>query len=293
MSRNPSLPITGSHVGGTGVKPQIASKFKWGTMLLVLGVSIIPLVGPMIGHFIDRKSNGDEAKEKKEALTDWYRDQIALQMGIPASQVTYKDLELAAQSNPVFKQMIDKVTKEENLANRGSAVGAAIGTPLSLLPGAGMVTKLGEIAVVGGASVAAGTITKDELLVDDVATMINQKRVQGGQISASDVFMLRLAHDKNMQDQIKKQHGQRFHKMTPEQQATVMTMMPEMAAAAEKEAYAVNQGIMSEQDLTVSAGLPPSSGGFAGSSGRSPKKSFREQVDASRVNSQGLQMQPA
>jgi len=297
-------PTVGSAHVAAGVvkKPQgNAGPLRWVLIGASVAVSLLP-AGIFVSHFIDRFGNSVESKAKKKALTDWYRNQIGQQLGIDPGRVTYRDLELAAQSNSTFRSMLDKVTKEEDLSNRASMVGTALAVPFSALPFAGEAAKaagksvsMAAMGVQMGGTMAAGMITKDELLVDDVSTMINEKRVAGQQLTAHDVFTLRLAHNKELQDQIKKEHGKRFHKMTPEQQAAVMQLMPEMAATSEKEAYAVNQGIMSEQDLTVASAAPPAAGGFAAQAGngRQQKGSFRAKIDAERAAGANMQMQPA
>jgi hypothetical protein len=274
-----------------------AGPMRWALMAASIAVSLLP-AGIFVAHVIDRFGNGIESKAKKKALTDWYRNQIANQLGIDPGRVTYRDLELAAQSNSTFRSMLDKVTKEEDLANRASLVGTALAIPVSPMPFVGGAAKVAAVsfpamATQVGGTMAAGMLTKDELMVDDVSTMINEKRLAGQPITAGDVFTLRLAHDKPLQDSIKKQHGKRFHKMTPQQQEAVMHVMPEMAAAAEKEAYAVNNNIMTEQDLVVATGSPPSAGGFAPAGRGQQKPSFREQVDASRAAAGGMQLRPA
>ena len=246
-------------------KPQTQGKIRWGLMAATMAVSLIPLVGPSIAHFaFDRPKHRAEAQEAKKDLAHWYRKQIAAQLGIPAHQVKASDLELAAQSNPTFKAMLDKVEKQQSKDNRAALVGAAIATPLSVTPlnlfGAGAIaSKATEVGISMAATTAVGLIGKEYLLVDDVATHINQKRLSGAMISAEDVFMLRLAHDKPLQDALKKQNGTALHKMTAEQQSAVLRSMPDgYYAYAANLARKVNLGElhpegMSEQDLVIAA----------------------------------------
>jgi hypothetical protein len=276
-----------SQVAGVAVKKHGSlGAWGWGLLAVTLAVSLIPVVGPGIGFLVDKHRINKEAKAEKKELAKWYAPQIAAQLGIRPEDVNVHDLELAAQNNPTFASMLDKVQRERTRQTRGSFVATAVATPLSMvMPGAGLATKIPEVALTMGASTVASNMGKDRLMVDDVASMINEKRTNGQQITAEDAFLMSIAHDKQMQDQIAKANGKPFHKMPEAEQQAVMRSMPDYYAVAQKKAYAVNQGLISEQDLVVQAGEDvKASGGFAGKFAPKVKaESHVAQLQASRA----------
>ena len=261
-------------------------------------LAMIPLgltlgMGPGIAHVVDRFRSNMDANKQKKALTDWYRHQIAGQLGIPADQVTYRDLDLAAQSNPTFKAMVEKVDRDESQENTASGIATftQYANPLSwFVPGAGGVTK--AVTYIG-ATMSPMIFAKDKIFVDDVADHIHEKRTAGQALEVGDVFMLRLAHNEALQDDIEKRFGAKFQKMNPEQQQGVMMQMPEMMQAAQREAYAVNQGLISEQDLVVASANAPGQTVAAGMAPRNTNGSFRAREEARRAQAAQMQHQHA
>ena len=290
--------ITGTQPAAVVAKPQGASNFRWGLMAVAMAVSMIPVIGPGIGHLVDRHRNSTQAKDEKKALTGWYRNQIAAQLGVRPESVKLDDLELAAKTNPTFRAMLDRVEKEQNRSNRASLVGAAVATPFSVVGAGTLAAKATEVGVAVAAGTAASFMGKDYLLVDDVATHINQKRLTGGKVTAEDVFFLRLAHDKPLQDKLKAQNGTAFHKMTEAQQGTVLRGLPnEYFNYADGLARSVNEGRMTEQDLVIAASADETArfasaqpqGRWAARVGgprAAQRGSFVEQVNASRATNQ-------
>jgi hypothetical protein len=260
-----------AHIAGTSVKPKgKTGVVGWGLLAAGLAVGLVPFVGPGLGHIIDRNRIGMEARAEKKALAQWFAPQIAAQLGISPDQVGYRELEQAAQTNPTFAAIVNKVKTQQDRDNRASLVTAAVATPFAM-PGANLVAKAAELPVTLGAGVAASMIGKNHLMVDDVATKINEKRVNGQPVTAEDVFMLNIAHDTAAQDQISKMNGKPLHKMPEAQQAAVMRSMPDMFAVAEKKAYALNSGLISEQDLVVQSGEEVNGGGGFASRVGGPK----------------------
>lgn len=299
MVRTATRPqITGSQPAAVVAKPQGASNFRWGLMAVAMAVSMIPVIGPGIGHLVDRHRNSTQAKDEKKALTGWYRNQIAAQLGVRPESVKLDDLELAAKTNPTFRAMLDRVEKEQNRSNRASLVGAAVATPFSVVGAGTLAAKATEVGVAVAAGTAASFMGKDYLLVDDVATHINQKRLTGEKVTAEDVFFLRLAHDKPLQDKLKAQNGTAFHKMTEAQQGSVLRGLPnEYFNYADGLARSVNEGRMTEQDLVIAASADETAriasaqpqGRWAARVGgprAAQRGSFAEQVNASRATNQ-------
>lgn len=255
MAKVANIRVTGSQLGAPVVKPTNGPSGKWGLMAVALAVGFVPIVGPGVMHLVERFRHSEQAKDSKKDLAHWYRKQIAVQLGVPENKVSESDLELAARTNPTFKSMLDRVDKDEKLSNRASLIGAVVATPFSIAGAGTIAAKATEIGVGMAAGTAATMLGKDYLLVDDVANHINQKRLAGHSINAEDVFYLRLAHDKPLQDVLRKQNGAAFHKMTTEQQEAVIRSMPDAyydyaAGLAQR----VNSGRMTEQELVVAAG---------------------------------------
>jgi hypothetical protein len=267
-------------------------------MAIGLAVSLIPVVGPGIMHLVDRHRHSEQAKDEKKALASWYRNQVAAQLGIRPEQVKLGDLELAAKTNPTFRAMLDRVEKEQTLSNRASLVGAAVATPFSIVGAGTIAAKATEVGIGVAAGTAVSLMGKDHLLVDDVATHVNQKRLTGEKVTAEDVFFLRLAHDKPLQDKLKTQNGTAFHKMTEAQQGAVLRALPnEYFNYADGLARSVNEGRMTEQDLVIAASADetarlasaPPPGRWAarvGGARAAQRGSFVEQVNASRATNQ-------
>jgi hypothetical protein len=278
--------VTSAHMAAPVVKPQGQSNPRWGLMAVGLAVSMIPIVGPGVMYFVERHRHSAQATDEKKSLTHWYRNQIAAQLGIDPREVKISDLELAARTNPTFKQMLDRVEKDQTRSNRASLVGAAVATPFSVMGAGGIAAKATEVGLSVAAGGAASLIGKDDLLVDDVANHINRKRLAGQPIGPEDVFFLRLAHDKPLQDVLKKQNGAAFHKMAEAQQVAVMRTMPNgyYAHAAEL-AQAVNSGGMTEQDLVIAASKQQAATSWATRVGgsRAQQGSFVNQVSAQRA----------
>ena len=287
MARNPTIT---SNTAGVAVKTGAKGlgAFGWTMLGASIALAFVPIVGGGLAHVVDRFRNGMEAKDEKKTLTNWYRYQIASVLNIPPDQVTYKDLELAAQINPTLGQMVDKIETEESKHNKASMIGGAFATFVPVLGGG---IKAGGIAM--GATFTPYMFGGDHIVMDEVATHINEKRQNGEQIEMGDVFMLRLAHDRELQETISKQHGAKFHKMTPEQQQGVMMQMPEMMQAAQREAYALNQGLISEQDLVMATNAAPQASFANKVQPRAAQTSFRAREEARRAQAAQMQQQLA
>lgn len=257
-----------------------------------IAVAFIPVIGSGISHLIDRSRHRVEANAEKTALADWYRNQVAAQLGMNPKSVTMQDFELAARHNPMLASAIEKVEAQRKSDNRASMLAAGAGTAASvMLPGVGGgVTKIAaEMSASAAGYGVAKLMDKDKLFAQDAVDMINEKRASGQEILAEDVFLLRIAQHEGMQEELAKANGKAFHKLTEAQQAAVMKSMPDFYATAQREAYALNQGMISEQDLMVSS--PISGAGWSQSRAERNhlKGSFRDRVSAERVQNAALQ----
>lgn len=268
--------VTQSHVAGVSTKTlaelREGAKKTWGLRALgvaAFAVTLIPLVGMGLSYLVERQKNSGEARNQKEVLAKYYRDQVAAQLGIDPSSVNSHDLELAARVNPQIQQAIAKVEQEKKDANRSSAManGAAAAAGGIFLPTAGMAIKVGtEIgaAVVGG---AASTLFEKEVLhTQDVVEYLDGKMKQGQQLSAYDLVLLRISKDEQWQASFKKKHSKPFHKMNQAEQQAAMSTMPEMLMGVEKQVYALNKGLISLQSVAVGDAQPV--GGFSDAVGR-------------------------
>jgi hypothetical protein len=250
--------------------------------------AVIPVVGIGASWLLERKKNSVVSEKKKTVLADYYRDQVAAQLGMDPSKVKADDLQRAAEVNPIFAKAIDKVEAEKNDANRATnfmAVGAKAASTLvggDLIPGTGVVAlAAAHIAGTAAGVVASSMFDKDVLHTQDVMEHINTKRTSGQRVTAADIMMLRISADENLQAQMKKQNGTAFHKMTEAQQQAVAISMPALGDAAVL-AERINTGLMSEQDVLM---VNAASGKWATRVGgqRAPRGTFVNHVETQRA----------
>jgi hypothetical protein len=300
--------VTGSRVAGIAeplkIRLQKAAGWNLKTIALTvaaLSVSLLGIFGGPIGwksiaasYGIDRYKNSLVTRDKKEVLADHYRAQIATQLGIDPSQVNVNTLEMAARVNPMFANMLNKVKAEQANENRALALGSVAGGMVGGIPGVGVfsgIVKEGTAetvkfmtgSIVGG--MAASFFNKDVLFTQDVAEHIDAKIKQGEPITSFDVMLLRIAQDEGMQAAIKKHGGKALHKMNEAEQRAMLATMPDFHDAAERDAEAVNQGRITQQDLlVVSPGAVQQQTNWAQRVGgrRASSGSFTQAVDASR-----------
>jgi hypothetical protein len=265
--------------------------------IAAIGVAFLGGLGIAASMAIDRYKNSKIADQQTQVLTDYFREQIATQLGKSPDSVTSKDLELASRINPAFRQALEKVKQEKASANRtalftggGAFVAGTAAAGLGWLPGgsgiAYMASKFAADtvgAIVGGT--ASQMMNKEVLFAQDVIEHIDAKIKQGAPIAVFDIMLLRIAQDEKFQAAIKKQSSKPFHKMNEAEQRVITASMPELYDAAERDAEAVNKGRMTPQDLLViSPGAVQQQGVWASKIGgsRTPRGSFVQAVEASR-----------
>lgn len=274
---------------------QQAKKGNWKTTALFVGsiaVSFLGGLGLGASHLMDRARNGEVAKQQKTVLVDMYRGVIAQRLGMDPARVNVRDLEAAAQIDPVLKNAMQRIERDKNSENRVSALASGGGLALGgILPGVSGVTK-GVVSVVGslGGAAVSGLFNKDVLNTDDVMMHINGKRSAGQGITTQDVMMLRIAQDETLQASIKQRSGHAFHKMNPQQQQMLMQNMPELANSAQVDAQRFNGGQIDEAGLlSGTAGQMAVRGGWAQQVGGSRKVegSFVAGLSAERAAAAG------
>jgi hypothetical protein len=213
---------------------------------------------------VDRIRSSEVAKDQKKILADHYRDQIAVQLGMRPQDVTYRDLDRAAQVNPAFAQLTSKVNLEKERSERAAIVGTAGGFALGgMLPGWSAVANVmsqgaahtaGHVVGNIGGAIASGVFNKDKLETEDIVAHIDAKVQQSQPIEAMEVMLLRISQDEALQEQISKMPGGKpLHKMNETEQRGVLAAMPELYATAERDAQAVNSGRITQQDLLVTS----------------------------------------
>lgn len=226
--------------------------------LTVAGFAVAIISGGLIGSWaIDLYRNAEVAKDQKNVLAKYYRNQIAAQLGIDPKRVGYQELELAAKSNPAFAKLVKKIEVEKERADRathmsnGAAKAASLG---GIIPGTGLIAKLGTEtvgSVVGG--FASMLFNKDTLTVQDVVSVIDEKAAQGASVEAMDVMLLRIAQNEGLQEDIKTQFKKPLHKMNEVEQRSVLAAMPDLYELAARDAQAVNSGRIKHQDLIMTS----------------------------------------
>ncbi len=283
---------------------KIKSRAKNDWVHMALGVTSFAVTwlggaGLLASMGLDNIKNNRAAKRQKQVLADYYRVPVAHQLGIDPNSVNVKDLELAAQVNPMIAGAIAKVNRERDSDNRSSLLangGAmALGGILPGVSGVEAAIGKGAASAVGnvGGSLAGGAISsifdKDVLQVADMVDFINEKRTKGEAVTPKDIMLLRVAQDETLQKDIKKQSGGKpFHKMDEAQQAAVIQAMPEMVAQASQDAAALNSGadeasvLMKVPGATAAAAPAPSWAARVGGA-KAQAGSFVSQLNAERA----------
>ena len=285
--------VTSSHVAAVSMPSSLRermehAKSNWKTKALMacsLVVGLIPFVGVATSYAIDMRSNRIQERDQKAVLADYYRDQIAAQLGVDPKHVNIRDLELAARVNPAIAQAIQKVNDEKKSANRGAAMATAGAAAVTWIPGVnGIANGLAKGAVhMGGAitgGMASSLFDKDVLHVHDMVEYLDEKHAQGQAIMAKDLVMLRIAQNEQWQKAFKKQYKKPFHKMSDVEQEQVVSSMPDMLLGAEKQAEALNRGLISPQSLVMAGAESTSS--FADNVQRSQGGSYVANLNAQR-----------
>ncbi len=277
--------VTSSHTATVALRDRMQGASKSGMFwtIAAFGIALVPFAGLGIAHLLERKKNSVVEKKKLDVLADYYRNQVAAQLGISPDSVTASDLKLAAQVNPALDQAIKKVTAEKSNANRNSAManGAAY------VAGVGMAGGVAKIGVELGAAVVGGSVSsmfdKNVLRVQDVIEHIDAKVAAGQVVTATDIVLLRISQDEQWQEAFKKQHGKPFHQLDEAAQQQVLSTMPDMLLNADKEAVALTRGLISPQSLVMSG--PATSSNFAASVGgsRAAQGSYAANVEAQRA----------
>lgn len=261
--------------------------------MVLLGVALviafIPVIGPWIAHLVDRVRNGHNANKELKARAEWYRFQVAKQLGIDPSKVTKQDFVAAAQINPHLASAVREVERQKGDANRLSLMattGASVAS--AVIPGGGTITRIavGMGGAVGGGALSS-LMTKESVDAQQVAEAINEQIMLAQQqgmdprraVPPQLVFMLRVSQDEALADAVKKQYGKAFHKMSEAEQSAVMQSYPSLANASVSEAYAVGSGMLPVQELVAAS---PNLNGMAASVAAPRNASFAARLEAER-----------
>ena len=255
-----------------------------------IGLALIPGVGPMFSHLVDRFRFRLNRNQELQARAEWMRNQVGAQLGMNPENVSKNDLLLAAQMNPQLKQVVKEVDTKEADDNRSSLFTTAGAAAASFIPGGGAVVKTAATlgGAVGGTALAA-MMAKDKPQAQDVAEALSEHVAQAQQTGADArstanpqlVFALRVAQSDALADAIQSNYGKAFHKMEAAEQQVVMQAYPELAQSAEAEAHAVATGVMPVQELLAA---PPSGTAFSSRvARRSLDTSFVAQIEADRA----------
>jgi hypothetical protein len=290
--------ITSSHTAAVAVQKQApvgkrieSAKGSWVAKALLvasLAVAFIPGIGAAISYGIDRRRNRVVEKKQKEVLADYYRGPIAAQLGISPESVNVRDLELAAQVNPMIDSAIKKVTAEKKSANRAAVLSSAGSAAVGLIPGVNGLAKgalhLGG-AVAGG--MASSIFDKDVLMVHDMVEHIDAKLAAGEPVDFRDIVLLRIAQDEKWQADFKKQNKQPFHRLDPAAQDQVLASMPDILMGADMQAKGLNRGVITPQSLVMAG--PESTSNFAANVASKSQGSFVSNETSRRLAAAQMQ----
>ena len=229
---------------------------------MAFAVAFVPLIGPAIAHLVDRVRNGFKTNRELKARAEWYRVQVARQLGMNPDRVTKADLIQAAKINPHLRSVVNDVYSKEGDENRLSLFATVGASAASVIPGGGAVarTAIGIGGAVAGSGLAA-LMNKEVVSTQEIAEAIQDTLLQAHQqgldprqvISTQSLFLLRVSQNDKLGAEIKQQFGKALHKMTAAEQTVVMNQYQALAQAATSEAYAVATGMLPVQELVASA----------------------------------------
>lgn len=229
-------------------------------------LAIFPPVSAAVMHVFDRWKNGAERNDELKVRANFYRNQIAAQLGISPDRVGAHEFKMAAQLNPQLRAVYQDVVRKESRENRGSLM---MNTGVAFVPVLGHGASLAAHAVNGARMLGqglAGTgvsmlFNKEIVSSQEVAEAITTDMVKAQQqgvdirqvVTPQAIFMLRVSQDEALSANIKKTYGKSFHKLTAQEQGVVMSQVPALATAVQSEAHAVASGIMPIQELIARA----------------------------------------
>lgn len=244
--------VLSSHVAAVVSKPKRMGSFaetalRTGSIVASL-LTLVPIVGAVgmgISYAMDYAANGVKASNEKSAIAEWYRPQIARQLGIDPSRVTTRDLELAASVNPAIHRAVEKINETRNSANATTAMSAAAGGIAStVIPGAGLMASVGKMAVGMGGGVVGSWLTSPDVLKNPQVILehVIEQRAAGREITPVETFMLRVSQRGELQKAIKEKTGREYYELSPQQHGILMQQFPRIAGFAEKDAAYLNRG---------------------------------------------------
>lgn len=244
--------VRSSHVAAIGTLPKRSTGFaetalRTGSVVASI-LTLVPIVGAVgmgISYAMDYAANGVKASNEKTAIAEWYRPQIARQLGIDPSRVSARDLELAASVNPAIHRAVEKINEERNSANTTTAMSAAAGGIASaVIPGAGLVASVGKMAAGMGGGVVGSWLTSPDVLKNPqvILERVIEQRASGRVITPMETFMLRVSQRDELQKAIKEKTGREYYELSPEQHGILMQQFPRIAGFAEKDAAYLNRG---------------------------------------------------
>lgn len=314
---NPNTAVgvrAGRGVSAAASMPQRAPFRVW--PMLLFGASFVvawvPGFGGALSHVFDRMKNRSDANYELDVRAKYYAEQVGTTLGMSPSRVRGSDLLKAASINPELKRVVQEVENKRTDENRTSLLINGGVTAAGFVGLGGAAKVAGEVAttaktaragvqmakqtagmLAGGA--VAGVLSKNEIkaqeLIESVEKDILNARAQGmnarAAINPQITFMIRVAQDEALNQQINKMTRQRFgkrlHQLDVQQINLVMNQYPELANATLREAHAIANGDMNIRDIAASA--PNMSGGFAGPMARSDnaQESFVDRLNAQRA----------
>lgn len=304
----------GRGVSAAASLPQRASFRVW--PMLLFGASFvaawIPGVGGALSHVFDRMKNRSDANYELNVRAKYYAEQIGTTLGMSPDRVRGSDLMKAASINPELRRVVNEVEKKRGDENRTSLLINGGVTAAGFVGMGGAAKIAGEVVTTAktaraGVQVAkqtagmlaggavAGVLTKNEInaqeLMEATEKDIIRARSEGLDprvaINPQMTFMIRVAQDEALNQQINKMTKQRFgknlHQLDPQQISLVMNQYPALSDATLREAHAIAKGDMNIRDLAASA--PNMGSGFAGPMMRSDNAqgSFVDRLNAQRA----------
>lgn len=254
-----------------GIDNRTAGEFAWeaaSTGLPIPGAGHVATIAavPFSWFMADYKARRELGK-----LTDDYRDAIATHMGVAPEQVTDHMTLSYAQHNDNLRGAIEYIadkretTPVTNMMGVGGLLaGGAIGT--AMMPGLGTIG--GAIAGMGFGLLGfeGGKAIGDRMLgIQDgrdpqaIMDAIAEKKEKGEIITAKDVFALRAAQRKEIQETIQHHYDKPFHLLDAADQLDVMQHMVSVSQGALRDAVCCNAPDADLRHLMLGEMPPPPS----------------------------------
>lgn len=192
-----------------------------------------------------------DAEKELQKIADDFRPQLAAQFGVPEAAVSSQMVLMAANQNEAIARAVQSVEwkKDAHAWVNGAGIGgmaAGVGAAAMIAGGPPTWLALGAATIAGsflGEGVGRSLFGPDENL--NPLTHLNTMKEKVGKVPyqeiAADVFRMRVAQSKGLQEHIAQVQGKEFFALDAEDQLRVMNEMRPLLDSCVVDAQAATQ----------------------------------------------------